>query len=219
MEPALEYHGSRKKDNRYGTSDLMSGLVELAPGSASAMSQQHFAELLRSVGGVKSVVPNSLGTAWCVVSELTPNHHFVFELTRHTQHTRNALKPDTVTAFFWPESQAASVLDAWRILRKVVRGKELLPQWVDEWHRYICQLVQSSALHDGTAGAPTEPSSASSLPTAAPETLRPGSALARLPGNSKTAWKKALFADNGELVVVLSNGQRQHFQLRKLTAG
>ncbi len=169
----------------------MSGLVELAPCSASAMSQQHFAELLGNVDGVKSVVPNSLGTAWCVVSELTPNHHFVFEL----RNARNALKPDTVTAFFWPESQAASVLDAWRILRKVVRGKELLPQWVDEWHRYICQLSQSSALHDGTAGAPTEPSSASSLPTAAPETLRPGSALARLPGNSKTAWKKAEFAD------------------------
>ncbi len=49
--------------------------------------------------------------------------------------------------------------------------------------------------------------------------MRPGSALARLPGNSKTAWKKAQFADNGELVVVLSNGESQHFQLSKLAAG
>ncbi len=50
MEPEEEYRGSRKKDNRYGNADLMSGLVELAPGSASRMSQEHFASLLRNVG-------------------------------------------------------------------------------------------------------------------------------------------------------------------------
>jgi hypothetical protein len=125
---------------RFRYDDNMAGFIELAPGPASAMTPEEFGDLLRRVPGVDRVIRHPKGTKtaqgnvgahlqehnWMVYSMLARGRGMEFEITRN-KHARESGMPYTITAMFKHQADGRSCLEAWRILRAAVRGKELLP--------------------------------------------------------------------------------------------
>ena len=59
-----------------------------------------------------------------------------FGLTRNT-HRKTPEDPFTIAGMFKHQRDGAALLEAWRILREVRKGKGLLPVWVCDWHECI----------------------------------------------------------------------------------
>ena len=157
------YLGSRLEAQRFSYSwGSRSGMAELAPGHV--MTPDKLFQALRNVPGVLRVVWNTSKTLQgnigdhaqesnCFVYSKNgdPKQPFEFEVTRNN-HTKDTIKPVTVTVMFKDPPEGRD-WEAWRILRAVVKGKELLPQLVQQY------MVDSLARHGGAPGSASAPAS------------------------------------------------------------
>ena len=150
------------------------GMVELHP--AAVLKAGAWRPILEGVSGVQRVILQPKGSKteqmntgkhyqdhnFFVYPTLYPNQPLEFELTRssHQEDTRNDF---SITAMFKDTGAAhpEMALEAWRILREAVRGRELLPAWVEDYHNR--QRTRLTAALEGSASTMSmEPSSASS---------------------------------------------------------
>ena len=147
---SLKYPGSRWVKNRYRYEpSAKCAFIELHPDHV--LTPEDWKPLLEAVPGVQKVVLHPKGSkqdqgnvgdhyqTWIfyVYSHLYPKHGMEFELTRH-DHMK--LLPDrsfTVTAMFKEQPDHVHLLEAWRILRHSLHGKELLPSVVEQYEKEL----------------------------------------------------------------------------------
>ena len=163
------YAGSRKEKQRYeysGTS--RSGFAELSP--AYVMTGQQLFDALQNVPGVARVHWHTskrdqgnpsdnhyMQTNIMVYSKSggssSANSPMEFEVTRN-KHSKAPDVPYTVTVMF-KEPPAGLEAEAWRILRAVVKGKELLPDHVRNYmEKSLARLDGQHAPGSASASAP-----------------------------------------------------------------
>ena len=135
-----------------------------------------------------------------------------FELSRH-QHSKDKRRAFTVTALFKNVGNRAKQLEAWRILRASVAGRELLPVFVEDFETHLRELVAeepdsaassasvlcSASANDAGAALPFETSRAPSeginaedtaaLETAVPTGAGPVITQDRRPRGEVFSWR------------------------------
>ena len=171
------YGGSRKLAQRYQYSyAAKAAFVELSP--SQQPTAQELYDQLSKVPGIKEVKwqssKNSQGNAGnhecernvLVVPAVAPNNVLEFEITRNN-HMTDPNVPHTVSVCF-KEPPRDLVGEAWRILRDVTTGKELLPYHVGKYHRqHVLKWMGDPDLAEGPSSASPQPlvgSSATSQP-------------------------------------------------------
>ena len=140
------YGGSRKLKQRYQYNQkTMAGFIELSPNYVLTVEQ--FRQSLTAVAGVERVIDHPKGTKeeqgnrgdhfqlqnFYVYSSIIQDQPVEFFLTCFN-HIKDPTLPYTITAGF-REPRFVMLPEAWRILREVCKGKELLPDWVASYHQ------------------------------------------------------------------------------------
>ena len=87
-----------------------------------------------------------------VTSSVYPSVGMEFALSRH-QHSKDTCKAFTVTALFKNVGNRAKQLEAWRILRASVAGRELLPVLVEEFETHLRDLVAEEPDSDASSAS------------------------------------------------------------------
>ena len=156
----MAYGGSRSQAQRWEYSEGSgAGFVELHP--RHTPTDEEFFKMLQQVAGVTRVEWQSSKTSQNNISE---GHHFKrnilvqsrlgpesashpleFELTRN-QHMKDRRHPFTVTACF-KEPSPDLVPEAWRILTKVVKGKELAPAHIAKYRAKVLDRWENKLLN------------------------------------------------------------------------
>ena len=144
--------GSRKQKQRFSyQSSSTGGFIELN----GRLEVDAWKELLEGVPCVERVELHPKGSKadqgndsenhyqahnFWVFSSVYPSVGMEFELSRH-QHSKDTRKAFTVTALFKNVGNRAKQLEAWRILRASVAGRELLPAFVGSFETHLRELV------------------------------------------------------------------------------
>ena len=175
---AVRYGGSRLLKQRYQYSEKSrAGFVELRPGCE--MTGNQLFDALGNVPGVQRVEwqkrKQAQGNASrnhdmqqnvIVFSKIrgseTMPRHMEFEVARH-QHTQAKDVPYTTTVMFKDPPQYLHA-EAWRILREVTKGKELLP---DDVQKYMEQSIERHRESE-VRGRPSASAAEGSLAVACP---------------------------------------------------
>ena len=162
------YGGSRKHKQRYEFSEYSRcGFAELSP--SVVMTGEQLFDSLKKVPGVDRVHWNTpkaqqgnASTGHYMPANImvysksggsrTTNSPMEFEITRN-QHSRHPDAPYTVTVMF-KDPPSGLDAEAWRILRHVVRGKELLPDHVRQYmEKALARLDGQHAPGSATASS------------------------------------------------------------------
>ena len=134
-------HGSRKVAMRYTyPRTTLANFIGLKF-EEYPMRPTEFLELLSAVPGVLSVVPNPKSKAeqrnygdhyqertFLVYSQMYPKHGMEFELTKYNHEQCGS----TISACYKTQSDRPRAMDAWRILKHSVAGRELNAQLVEK---------------------------------------------------------------------------------------
>ena len=108
-----------------------------------------------------------------------------FELTRN-QHMKPAPgRSHTVTACFKQPPTGMEAV-AWQVLLRITKGKELLPQWVQQYARRSLARISP----DAAAGPPTAPQAPPQVATSGPGSASPPTQA--LPGTLRACCWRAL---------------------------
>jgi hypothetical protein len=155
--------GSRREKQRYSYKSSSKGaFIELN----SRLEVDAWKVLLEGVRGVDSVGPHPKGTKadqgndgdhyqatnFWVTSSIYPTVGMEFELSRH-QHSKDKRRVFTVTALFKNVGSREKQLEAWRILRASVAGRELLPIFVEEFETYLRDLLAEEPDSDASSAS------------------------------------------------------------------
>ena len=151
------YTGSRKVKARFTDKiTKMCNFIELA--AEHVLSPDEWKPLLEAVTGVERVSYHPAGTIrrplsgdhyqeynFLVYSRFFPDTGMEFELSRNN-HYKSKGWPYTVSALFKTQGDRAKQMEAWRILRASVQGKELLPDLVDHTDENLRSLTEACLL-------------------------------------------------------------------------
>ncbi len=165
-----EYRGSRLDAHRYTYANTtLANFIELA--LEHTMEPEDFRALLRKVPGVTAVElhkcskhdqgnPNAQDPKartrrkghyqaqnFMVYSTIFPGIGMEFELTEN-KHSKDKKKPLTISACYKTQPNRFRALEAWRILRTAVAGKELDSRIVAKVDFELRQLAGATALTD-----------------------------------------------------------------------
>jgi hypothetical protein len=156
-DPVLEpYYGSRKQRQRFAYKEnSYAGFIELSPDHV--LKGEAYKRLLERVSGVDRVIFHPAGSKsqqgntsdhyqehnFYVYSQKYMDRAMEFGLTRFNHRVAREGRPFTITAMFkdvGPQHEDLYV-EAWRILKDVCKGKELLPEWTDKQYKRALDRV------------------------------------------------------------------------------
>ncbi len=151
------YHGSRHAAMRYIYQETtLANFIELKS-EQPPMTPAEFFELLSAVPGVLKVVPHPKSKleqkkfghyyqerAFLVYSRAHPRHGMEFELTTHN-HVKNC---STISALYKSQGNRSRAMEAWRILKHSVAGRELNADVVEIIDTELRKLAGASDFTD-----------------------------------------------------------------------